>query len=267
MKNDDNVAPPTATVGATVRTIAVLEFVAGSSRPVSASEIARATELNPSTAFNITRTLVQAGYLQMMPGTRLYTSGSALHALAGKVAQQAQPHELARLTLQIVANRFDVVISLWRRVAKYSMGMLLAAENQAATRIQVAAGARMPLMHGSIGRLMALNSGLTARERQEIFAVVNFERPISFRRFMEQAQLATERGWSLDDGFIRSAVTSLSVPVLTGSETLEYVCTATMFRGQYAGADLQRLADAMRKAAERIAASCVPLTPGGSSVD
>lgn len=252
-------------VGGALRTVAILDFVAGSHHPVSATDIARATGLNPSTAFNITKTLVASGYLQTDPGSRRYTTGAALQALSRKVAQQAQPHELARLPMQGFANRFEVVVSLWRRISRYSISMLLAAENQAATRIQVAASVRLPLLHGSMGRLMAYGGGLSDAERKDVFAVVNFERPLSYRSFMQQAKKAAEVGWSIDDGHIRSAVTSVSVPVHTGTDTLEHVCTATMFRGQYKGEGLELLAAELRKVAQRVAVVCagdgIPAAP------
>lgn len=243
-------------VGGALRTVAILDYVAGSRHAVSATDIARATALNPSTAFNITRTLAAAGYLHSDPGSRRYTTGPALRALSHKVSQQAQPHELARLPMQGFANRFEVVVSLWRRISRYSISMLLAAENQSATRIQVAAGVRLPLLHGSMGRLMALGGGLSDVERKDVFAVVNFERPLSYRSFMQQAKLAAEVGWSIDDGHIRAAVTSVSVPVYTDAPTLEHVCTATMFRGQYKGEALELLASELRQVAQRVAVAC-----------
>jgi len=245
-----------ATVGGTLRTMAILEYVAASPHPVSATDIARATGLNPSTAFNITRTLAAAGHLQTDPGSRRYTSGPGLRSLAHKVAQQAQPLELARLPMQTLANRREVVVSLWRRVSRFSMSMLLAAENQSATRMLVAEGVRIPLLHGSIGRLMAIGGGLSDAERRNVFALVNFERPLAYRTFMRQARHAAQVGWSIDDGHIRTVVTSVSVPVDTGADTFQYVCTATMFRDQYKGETLETLADELRQVAQKVAQTC-----------
>lgn len=243
---------PGTPVGGTVRTLAVLEFIASSARPVSATEIARATDLNPSTAFNITRTLAAAGYVQTTPGGRLYMIGSALQALARTVSRQEQPRELARLPMQAVANQFEVTVSLWRRTSRYTMTMLAAAENQAATQILVRVGARVPLMHGSMGRLLARRADLSDEERREVFNVVNAERPLSYRTFMRQAAEAAQRGWSIDDGHIRTAVTSVSVPVETGSSELEYVCTATMFHGQYKGDALERFVEEFKRLALKL---------------
>lgn len=255
MTNTDRQETESLAVPGVARTMAVLEYVVGMNRPVSGAEIARATAMNPSTAFNVTRTLATAGYLQAAIGTRMFTPGPALRGLSRKLAEYAEPHDLARMPMQAVANRFEVVVSLWRRAARYSMMMLVAAQNEAATRIQVAAGVKMPLMHGSIGRIMATHGGLSEAELRQVFAVVNFERPVAFRTFMAQARLAAERGWSIDDGNVRAAVTSISVPVRNGTEPLEYLLTATMFRKQHQGAQLEALAAALKHLASAVAPS------------
>jgi DNA-binding IclR family transcriptional regulator len=256
VKSAKDPAPAAVAVGGALRTMALLEFIAGTQRPVSATEIARGTGMNPSTAFNLARTLMDEGYLQLAAGTRQYLAGPSLHALTRKVAEQQGDKELARLPMQALANRFEVVVSLWRRVSRYSMMMILTAENDAATRIQVATGVKMPLLHGSLGRIMAIEGGLADAERRQVFEVVNFERPLSYRTFMAQARLAKERGWSIDDGHVRTAVTSVSVPVATGAEALEYVCTATMFRHQHEADALEQLATELRLAAKKIAPAC-----------
>lgn len=236
----------TATVAGALRTMAVLEFVCTARRSVSPTEIANATRMNPSTAFNLVRTLVGAGYLQLAAGTRRYTVGPALRALSRQVIEQPQPDDLARAPMQDLANRFGVAVSLWHRVSRYSMMLLVAAQSETATRIQVSVGVKIPVLHGSIGRVMANDAGLSVAERRQIFDVVNFERPPSYRTFLAQARTAATRGWSLDDGNVRRAVTSVSVPVrLRNKAELEYVCTSTMFRHQLEGGALDELARAM----------------------
>lgn len=233
-------------VGGALRTVALLEFVCAARRSVTPTEIAAATRMNPSTAFNLTRTLLNAGYLQLASGTRRYTVGPALRALSRLVIEQPQPDDLARVPMQDLANRFGVAVSLWRRVSRYSMMLLVAAQSETATRIQVSVGVKIPVLHGSIGRVMVNDAGLSVEERRQIFDVVNFERPPSYRTFLAQARTAATRGWSLDDGNVRRAVTSVSVPVrLRNKAELEYVCTSTMFRHQLEGGALDELARAM----------------------
>jgi len=47
---------------------------------------------------------------------------------------------------------------------------------------------RIALLHGSIGRLMVIDGGLSDAERRNVFALVNFERPLAYRTFMRQGQ-------------------------------------------------------------------------------
>ncbi|MBT2305220.1 helix-turn-helix domain-containing protein [Variovorax paradoxus] len=249
----DKRAPEKSGVGGALRTMAVLEFVASTDRPVSGAEVRRATQINPSTAFNLLQTLTTSGYLQQVGGSRLYTVGPSLKALGRKVAERAEPYHLALSQMQTFADRHKVVVHLWRRVSRYSMMCLAVADNEEAPRIQGRPNAKLPAMMGSMGRLIALAGDLSGAERQQLLAAATFERPISYRTFMAQARLAAARGWSFDDGYVRTVISAVSVPVPCLSGPLTHVCTATMFRGQLKGKELEQLAFDLQRTAALIA--------------
>lgn len=246
-------SPENRGVGGALRTVAVLEFVASTNRPVSGAEVTRATHINPSTAFNLLQTLTTSGYLQQVGGSRLYTVGPAFKALGRTVAERAEPYYLALLQMQTFADRHKVVVHLWRRISRYSMMCVAVADNEDAPRIQGRPNTKLSAMMGSMGRLIALAGDLSGAEREQLLAAATFERPISYRTFMAQARLATARGWSFDDGYVRTVISAVSVPVPDPSSHLTHVCTATMFRGQFKGKELEQLALDLQRTAALIA--------------
>ncbi len=255
--------PPATTaasagVGGTLKTMQVLEYFATETRPVSATEVARANGLNPSTAFNILRTLVQQGYLQHPPSTKRYARGPALYRLAHRLAESPHLPEDARPWLQALASRYDVSVSLWRRASVHGMTLLMLAEGSGAIRLHMTLGVRVPLLQGSMGRIMATEAGLPDKERRRMFEALPLSRPVSYRTFLSQARLARQRGWSFDDGHWHRSVTSMSAPVRTEGRPVEYLCTVAMFRHQHQAAALQALASELRQLAAKIAPLVAP---------
>ncbi|HEX2886405.1 IclR family transcriptional regulator [Vineibacter terrae] len=240
-------------VGATLRTMQVLEHFAGNPHPMSAAELTRATDQNPSTAFNILRTLVSEGYLQHLAGSKLYMRGPALYRLARKFADAPHIPQAAAPLLQELASKYDVSVSLWRRDSVHHMMLLMLAEGSGAIRLHMTMGIKVPLLQGSMGRIMALEAGLPDEERHRLFSALPLARPISYRTFLGQARLAREQGWSQDDGNWHEAVASLSAPVRIADAPVEYLCTVAMFRQQHAGTARLALASDLLNLASRVA--------------
>ena len=69
-------------VKSVTKVLDILETLAAARGPVSASDIARATGFNVSTAFRQLQTLVQRGYVEQDPGHRGYVMGPRFYQLA-----------------------------------------------------------------------------------------------------------------------------------------------------------------------------------------
>jgi DNA-binding IclR family transcriptional regulator len=239
-------------VGGTVKTLQTLEYVVQKHGPVTAAEVARATRQNPSTCFNITRTLVQQGYLQPVPGTTLYILGPALHAMVRKVSEKPDMEDMARPLMQEVANRYEVMVTLWKRTADAGMTLLVVTQSDSAIRIQMTVGVKRPLLQGGMGRVMVTELNLSDTERRELFSAAPQHRPIAYSTFMAQARLARRRGWSIDDGNWHTSVTSVCVPVRVDKLPVELVCSASMFRQQHKDEALERLVGDLQEVAAKI---------------
>lgn len=247
-------------VGGTLNTLKILRFAIEGGEGFTATECARATGINPSTCFNIVQTMVGEGFLEAVPGGKRYAVGAALHALAHRITVQARDFSAALPLMQAVADRYKTSVTLWKRRSPLRMELLMVATSNSAVNIQMPVGQRLPLLVGGMGRIMALQGGLSDAQRQAAFDEIRWHRPLTLAGLMAQARQAQRQGWGLDDGYMHRSVMALAVPVRVGStlEPVEYTCSATMFRHQYSRVALQDIADALQIVAAEIAALLRP---------
>lgn len=220
-------------VGSTVNTMKILGFIARHAGGASTTEIAKATGINLSTCFNIARTLTADGYLQWVAERKRYVVGPALSALAHQLTTRTRDLESLRPAMQRIAAAYELTVTLWRRCSLTSMELLMVAESESAVRIQMPLGQRLPVLLGGMGRIMAMQGGLTDDQREAIFESIQWGRPISYAAFMTQARQARRRGYGLDEGYTHRSVTAVAVPVPSASGQVEEICSATMFHGQH----------------------------------
>lgn len=228
-------------VGSTANTMKILALVARRPDGASTTELAKATGINLSTCFNIARTLTADGYLQWLPERKRYTVGSALSALAHQLTTRTRDLESLRPEMQRIANAYALTVTLWRRCSLTSMELVLVADSETALRIQMPVGQRLPVLFGGMGRLMALQAGLTDAEREAIFRGVQWGRPLAYSTFMAQARQARRRGFGMDEGYTNRAVTAVAVAVPSSTGQMQDAFSATMFLGQHSEAALHAL--------------------------
>lgn len=240
-------------VGSTVNTMKILAFVARRPGGASTTEIAKATGINLSTCFNIARTLTADGYLQWVAETKRYAVGPALSALAHQLTSRSRDLESLRPAMQRIAKQYELTVTLWRRCSLTSMELLMVAESDSAVRIQMPVGQRLPVLLGGMGRIMALQGGLTDAQREAIFEGIQWGKPLSLATFMAQARQAKRRGWGMDEGYTHRSVTAVAVPVPSESGTTEEMCSATMFINQHDAATLEALVAELKGLAQAVA--------------
>lgn len=256
-------------VGAAVQTVRLITYASSMRRPWSAAQAAGALGMNPSTCFNLVQTLTAMGWLdsvQTESRSRRYMLGSEfMNLLHGLAVRKVDLHDLMPY-LQEFADRWKVTATIWHRQSLTRMELVAISSCQTAINVQMPIGQRLPILVGGMGRVLALRAGLDDALRRQIFESIRWDRTLSFDQFMAQARKARRIGWGIDDGFMNRAVTALAVAVNDKSRTpddlsdeqsdwndTEYVCSATMFRHQYASAVLPEVAESLKVVAARAA--------------
>ncbi len=253
-------SPPVQTagkpVGAALNTVRLLQFAIEHPQPWTATEASRALGLNPSTGFNLVQTLLGEGLFEPAGDGKRYRVGARLNGLAQRLIAQSRDFSAARPLMQALADRFKVTATLWQRRTPTRMELLLVASCNTAVNIQMPIGQRLPVLVGGMGRIMALQGGLSDELRQQVFAQIKWQRPLTLTALLAQARQAQRQGWGLDDGYMNRSVMAVAVPVRPAlpAEPVEYVCSATMFRHQYSRVALQDMADALQGVAAQVAA-------------
>jgi DNA-binding IclR family transcriptional regulator len=241
-------------VGATLNTVQLLRFAAEQRLPWSATEAARALGMNASTCFNTIQTLVSEAFLEADERTRRYTIGSALDSLARRLIARGPDLEPLRTQMQELADQYKVTATVWTRRSATQMELLQIASSNSALNIQMPVGQRLPLLVGGMGRLMALEGGLTRESREALFKSITWQRPLTLTAFMTQARQAQRSGVGVDDGYLNRSVLAIAVPVRSQppGAPLDYVCSATMFREQHPREVLDRLALELQRLAKEM---------------
>src|SRR3546814_12543817 len=93
----------------------------------------------------------------LCPYTTLFRS-------ARQSLSRSEPFALARTRLQDLADRYSLTGSVWRRSADERLALIGFVENDAAMRIPLHSGQRLPRLAGASGRAFAANPRLAPAE-------------------------------------------------------------------------------------------------------
>lgn len=243
-------------VGAAFQATRLMNYAAQCRRPWSAAEAAKALEINPSTCFNLVQTMVAVGWVspsESQGRSKRYVLGSSFVNLAHQVTARNIDMRSVMPHLQEFADRWKVTATIWHKQSLTRMELVAVASCQTAVNVQMPIGQRLPILMGGMGRIMALQSELDPARREALFAEMRWDRSLTYAQFLSQARKAKRLGWGVDDGYMNRSVTALSVPVMAqDGEAIDYVCSATMFRHQYAISTMPTLAQALVKVAQEV---------------
>lgn len=223
---------PTKVVGAVVGAIKILRFLSESRGPVGVSKIAKDTQLNTSTSFNILRTLAMHDLVEFDPVGKTYTLSLGIMEIARGATAIGGDVGALRSSMERIAQDHGVTVTLWQPISQNRKVLILSALTRSAVRIQMAVGQRLPIYIGATGRVFAAFRGDSDAELKARFDEIRWERPISFKTFMEQVKETRKKGWAVDDGNFAAGTFSVAVPILDRDDMAILAVTATMFTSE-----------------------------------
>lgn len=238
--------PAGKTVGAVVNAVAILRYLSSSAVPVGVTRIARDTQINPSTCFNILRTLVAEDLVFLDPSSKNYSVSLGIMDIARGASLVSADIGAVRPLMERIAREHGVTLSLWATMGEDRKVLILSYMSPNAIRIQMAIGQRLPLLHGATGRCFAAFSRLSREAIRKRFDAIRWDKPISFETFMEQVDEARAKGWAVDHGHFAEGTVMLGVPVLDYENIAIMGITATMIAGRFSDIDKEGLAEDMK---------------------
>ena len=209
-------SPPTKRVGALSAGLAVLRYLNrhGNGTGLGVSHIARELGLNPSTCFNILRTLVFERMANFDPVTKTYRLGLGNIELAKGAIDQASYTHLMRADLDDTASAHHVTAALWQPAGDGSLLLVAKSDGDTMMRVHMHVGQRIPQFISAVGRCIAAFSGLSKREIQQAFRHLRWEQEPSFEDYWASVTQTRERGYAQDVDQYMRGVSSVSAPVL-----------------------------------------------------
>lgn len=239
-------------VGAVVSALAILRYLASQDGAVSSIQTARALGLNPSTCFNILKTLVAERVVHFEEAGKAYRLGSGLVELAGSALDQVGYTRLIHPELERLAAAWQTPMTAWLRVSNARVMLVDRAEATSAIQIHMRIGHRLPLLVGALGRCMAAHAGFPIDEMRRQYAKVRQDGPQSFEQFLEEVEAARVDGYAVDrDGFARG-VTTVSSPVLDAEGTPFLALSAVGLTAQFSDERVAAMAADLRDTTQRI---------------
>lgn len=248
-----NVEQTLPTAGILVKPVAnairILRLLGSHGTPMRAADIARQLGLNPSTCFNILRTLVSEDVVEFDPHSKMYLAGLGLTSLVGQVASRGQRMQRAALLMQEFASLHRVTITLWKPIADDRIVLVTSESSPNDLHIDMPTGQRVPKLLGASGRLFAAQMKLGRAALRAAVGKVRWTNPPVFDDYLREVEEARTRGWAIDDGNYAPGVVAVAAPVLDARGQIACTVTAVLFKGlltepqtRALGEDLCRLA-------------------------
>jgi DNA-binding IclR family transcriptional regulator len=230
-----------------VNAVRILRRLSQTGAPERAADIARHLSINPSTCFNILRTLVAEDVVALNPLSKTYSVGLGLAKLLEQLPTQGQRVELAKPYLRELAAEFHVTVMLWRRLGTDRIVLVSSEANPGNLRIEIPVGHRLPVLAGASGRVLAGQLGLDEKALRTEFAKIRWSRMLTFGTYGREVAKAGRRGWAVDDGYFNRGVVSVAAPVRDPSGTIAFTISAMRIRGQRDEAAIDAIGEALRE--------------------
>lgn len=237
-----------------VNAIGILRYLAQKGVPERAADIARHLEINPSTCFNILRTLVSEDVVDFNPLSKTYSAGLGLARLAEQLVTQGQRLQLALPFMRELATERGITVTLWRRLGNDRIVLVSAESSPTDLHIYMPLGQRLPILMGASGRLFVGQLGLTAEVLRTEFTKIRWARPLTFDAYLEQVSNAQRLGWAVDEGYFSEGVLAVAAPVRDTARNIAYTVSAVMIYSQQVAAESRvlSLAESLRALSRRL---------------
>lgn len=225
-------APPARPVGALVQALRVLRHLSALGQPAGVNAIARATGVNPSTCFNLLRTLAAEGLVSFDPAAKTYRPALGLVELAVGVLG-TNPGDLIRPELERLAQDYGVLMCLWHITGDDRIVLIERAFDPAATRVDLPLGKRLPAYTGGVGRRLAALRGLDDDQLRQQFEALRWQRPpASLAEYRASVTEAGRLGYGLDLGQLYIGVDVVGAIITDARGVPRYGMSSVSLAGQ-----------------------------------
>lgn len=238
-------------VPAVQNAVTIMRLLASSGQSLGATQIARETGMNVSSAFNILRTLTQERLLSFDSDSKTYRIGMGLMEFAAPLLP-ANPADLIRPAIDAIAREHRVAIAIWHIAANARIVLIDRVSAPNIVQAAIAPNTRMPAFSGAIGRLYAAALGLGKVETRKGYESVRWQNPPGFESYWSDVQAARETGVARDRRQLFHGLDIVATLLRDASDAPRIGLSSITIAGQQTDETLAKVGVALADAARHI---------------
>lgn len=243
---------PSKPVNALARGIAILRYLNAQSEPTGVVQIARDLKINPSTCFNLLRTLAHERLAVFDPATKKYAPGLGVLELASGVLKQGGYAGLIHPKLESIAGEYAVTVMLWQLISPSRVLLIDLAEAPVPVRVRMTVGQRLPSLIGALGRCFAAYSGLTKDRIRAMFKELRWQDPPTFDEYWADVEETRRLGYAVDIRRYNKNFITVATPIFGRDGRAELAISVIAFANDFDAKRLRQLAEDMRAATDEV---------------
>lgn len=239
-------------VPSVVQAIRILRYLAEHPTPLGVNALARTLEMNPSSCFNILKTLTSENFLSFDAISKSYSIGPAAIMLARRSLDPNQAFEIARPEILRLANKFSATCLFWRVEQDERMTLVGFVEGGAHFNLHLTIGQRLPSSIGAAGRCIVASMNLTPEKLRSSFDKLLWQAAPQFEDYLKDIENARKQGWACDVGAYISGVTTIASAISDHYGSAQYVLCTVLPKDKAPPKSRPQIGSATKKAAEVI---------------
>jgi DNA-binding IclR family transcriptional regulator len=254
LSETDSSAPnEKSSVASISKAFAILRLLGSAQSPLTMTEIARDTNLTPSSCHDLVTTLVQIGLAQSSEIGKSYELGPRLVRLAKLSLNGRADLSGIQRAMNLISDKYDINLSIFQPFGDNSYVSTQVSEGSAPIRIRLSPGQVLPLFRGSPGKYFAAHTSLSEEAYREEAARIGLTSEAEIAQFKTEVHEDCKRGWSLDCGRTQRGVATIAVPILSPQNQFHGAIELVMFEKQSETAPITSIVDDALELANAVA--------------
>lgn len=258
---DKTEQPSIKIVGALYSGIKILRYLSACKSPVGVTQVARDLELNPSTCFNLLRTLAHEKLVIFNPEIKTYQIGLGLVEIAQSALNSASLVRMIQPVMDEVSATHRITVTLWQKMEDNRVMLIANAESDSYISIHMSIGQRLPMFIGALGRCFAAFSELSKGELKKAYFKIRVQDPVAIDEWLESLESVKLKGFAIDEGHFSKGFTTLSAPIFDSENRPYMAISAVAVSAQLSEEQTLDIAMSLNQASQRITAAIQGVSP------
>ncbi len=239
-------------VPAVTRAIAILRLLGRGGEALTLKAISEELGMVTSTCLHILRVLVDEGLVKVDAGSKRYSLGVGMLALARSVIESSPFPTLVQPVLDRISREANVTAIGVEIAGQDHMVVLALSRSHAPFRLHVDVGSRFPALISATGRLVAAYTDMSDAEVERRFKALRWDQAPDIGTWRKDVEQARAKGYSIDRGNYIDGVTLVAVPVLDRGGRLTHSLVAAGLASQLGAAKAQAVAKDLQEEARAL---------------